>query len=995
MLDADGPAAVAKHLVETYPTEQATVEMQAVGVALLAKADYMPRAKGGNDRSLKFDSSLYGGKQKKNNEKPEMLTKDVNALVDAILTINSPYARDVAVETLLQVFSEGMGSQHATSGNGRRKILSLPRELTGRAAEFLESEDPFTRGLAEWAVCVNVSNENDERGRAEEWPGKTKPDWWDTWAGIPESEHLRLDYIRQATSLQMHRRGEDLLTLSKDQMRRAIAKADWAKAQLSGAEAAKIDALVKQMQDAHKTFAAVVQGTPEDLTACREAFLQWRPTVRSVAMSGPDMNFDSVVYLTRFSGGAHLQPGIHDPWAARGGDLYVQEGLDPDSPRRALIGEKMPEGFLQDLDLWYDADKIVFSRTDERYVLQLYEIDLEGKQLTRVTNSEYHDADPAYLPDGGIVYGSMKAKAGTMCASALGGVGKGGASHTNIFRLNAARDEIRRLSYCKDDDCYPYVLNDGRVVWMRWDYQERGVDEIFSLWVIRPDGTGADGLYRVHIPDSEIIQALRDPKPIPDTQKLVAAGGSHRTGTEGHLIVADTSMGINNPLGIRTVTPYASPTSRGAGKLMRPVEEGGLPYIGGYCVKPTALSEKSFLAGIGFDMPQSCNFWLYYVDVWGNKELIRREMLQEIATAMPIRKRAKPPVLPDMTDQSKSYATCYVDNVYADLPGVEKGEVKYLRIAQQMFWITKVNTQGLQYHPRANASEVFGYPGTGGPVRVFGIVPVEEDGSAHFQVPAAVDVYFQALDKDYRAVQRMRTHVEFGRGENRSCIGCHETRENVAPIRNQGIALQKEAVRPTPPPWGDTTLINYETMIQPIWDAKCIKCHGEKDPKADLTLTAKRDKYGFVQSYRSMFGLKPSDPTPDVTWNVDGWVKKERIKSPKHPWWDIMYDHIIVRRSIRGQDSIVNIPKMYGAVRHPLAKKLLGEGKHGKLLTDEEKQLIMTWFDIQSPYFDTYMQNKPGRKNKGLVRVKVDPFPPFGDSREHTIHRPGEEVTQK
>jgi hypothetical protein len=382
------------------------------------------------------------------------------------------------------------------------------------------------------------------------------------------------------------------------------------------------------------------------------------------------------------------------------------------------------------------------------------------------------------------------------------------------------------------------------------------------------------------------------------------------------------------------------------------------------------------------------------VDVWGNKELIRRERLMEVATALPVRKRAKPPVIPDMTDPSKSYATCYVDNVYADLPGVEKGEVKYLRIAQQMFWITRVGTQGLQYHPLANAAECFGYPGTGGPVRVLGIVPVEEDGSAHFQVPASVDVYFQALDKDYRAVQRMRTHVEFGPGENRSCIGCHETKDVAVKIRPKGLALAKGPVRPTPPPWGDTKLIDYETMIQPIWDAKCVKCHGGKETKAGLDLTDKRDNYGFVQSYRSMFGLKPGDPTPDVVWTREGPVKRQRVKKPDHPWWDIMFDHVIVRKSIRGQPSLPNPVKVYGAIRHPLARKLTGEGKHGKMLTDDEKRLIVTWFDIQSPYFDTYMQ-AVGRSKHNLVRVKVDPFPPFGDSREHTVHRPGDDVTRK
>jgi hypothetical protein len=310
-------------------------------------------------------------------------------------------------------------------------------------------------------------------------------------------------------------------------MRRAQAKADWARAHLPADKAAGIDQRVEEMTAAHERFAAVVGEKSDDLTACRQAYLRWRPTVRAVAMSGPDVDFDSVVYLTRYSGGSHLQPGIHDPWNKAGGDIYVQQGLSPDSPRRALIGEKMPEGFTQDLDLSFDANKVVFSRTNARGVLQLYEIDLTGENLTRVTEGPYNDEDPAYLPDGGIVFGSMEAEAGTMCASALGPVGSGGASHTGIFRLSPDRTRRRRLSYCKDDDCYPAVLNDGRIMWLRWDYQERGVNEIFSLWVARPDGTGADVIFRAHIPEEVITQTLRDARPVPDSEKITAAGGGH------------------------------------------------------------------------------------------------------------------------------------------------------------------------------------------------------------------------------------------------------------------------------------------------------------------------------------------------------------------------------------------------------------------------------------------------------------------------------------
>ncbi len=987
VIEAEGMKPIADRILESYDKDDAWRELTAAGIAVLHSCGYSKRMSVMDQGFMrKIDKSLP-------EQSPEKLTERANALVDALLSRDHPHARDAAVEALLSIFYEGKATMHCRHDTGRRNLDELPEALATRAAEMLKSDDPFNRCMADWMINIKVCVDNDImgwQGTRIKWQPDTDKEWFKAWQSVPQEEHLNLDYMRQAISLEMHRRGKDLLTLAADVKRRAEERAVWSRPQLAPEQAQALDAAIEQMNAAYQEMAQFIESNSKDLSGCRKQWLQWRRTVRPVVLNAPDVDFDQLVYLKRYAGGYHLQPGIHDPQYADGGDIYVQAGLEPTAPIQPLIGDKIRKGFAQDLDLWYDADRIVFSHTDEKRLQKLYEIKLDGSGLQKVTDGLYHDVDPAWLPDGGIVYGSMAAEAGIMCESSLGMVDPGGMCHTGIFRLNTERDEIRRLTYCKDDDCYPAVLNDGRVMWMRWDYQERGVDEIFSLWAIRPDGTGSDGFYRVHIPDSKIIESLRDARAVPGSNKLiVAAGGTHRSGQEGIIMLCDTSKGINSMEGFYTVTPQGSQISRGFGSELKTIAEGGVPYIGGCTQKPYALSEKSFLASFSYDMPASSNFQLYFMDVWGNKELIHRDKMMDCVAVQPVRKRPKPPVLPDLTDQSKTYATLYVEDVYRDLPGVEKGEVKYLRIAQQMFWLTRANTQGIQYHPLANASECFAY-GTGGPVRVIGTVPVEEDGSIYFEAPAKVDLYFQALDKDHRAVQRMRTHVEFAPGENRGCVGCHETRGDTVSGVTMRQAISKQPVRPTPPPWGDSTLINYETMVQPVFDSKCVKCHGEKEPKGGLDLSSKKDQYGFMQSFRSMYGLKPGDGTPRVKWAHEGPVKAERAKSPDHPWWNIMWDYIIIRQSVNGQLSIPNIPKEYGAIRHPLATKLVEDEDHAKLLSEQEKELIMTWFDVQSPYFDTYMQQAGNGRGKKLVRVKVDPYPPFGESRDHVIHRPDE-----
>jgi hypothetical protein len=349
--------------------------------------------------------------------------------------------------------------------------------------------------------------------------------------------------------------------------------------------------------------------------------------------------------------------------------------------------------------------------------------------------------------------------------------------------------------------------------------------------------------------------------------------------------------------------------------------------------------------------------------------------MMEVVALTPLRKREKPPVLPDTTDRSKTYATCYVDNVYRDLPGIEPGGVKYLRILEQLFWFNGAwDTAAISYDSFRSPS------GTGqGLTRIIGIVPVKEDGSAMFQVPSEAPLYFQALDENFMGVQRMRTHVEFAPGEYRSCIGCHETRDDAVSVRPSAMAMGTEPVRPTPPPWGDTTFLNFEQHIQPIFDAKCAECHTGDEPEAGVLLTKTKDEYGYMQSYRTLFGLKPGESFPEgKIFNGRDFVKAERGDKPDHPWWTGLYEKSMF--FFRETNGEVTQPLQFGSPRVPWAKFLVEDEKHSKLLTDDEKQTLMTWIDVRAPYWSHYMS-----LGRGSKPVQVNAFNPFGERREHEL----------
>ena len=111
-----------------------------------------------------------------------------------------------------------------------------------------------------------------------------------------------------------------------------------------------------------------------------------------------------------------------------------------------------------------------------------------------------------------------------------------------------------------------------------------------------------------------------------------------------------------------------------------------------------------------------------------------------------------------------------------------------------------------------------------------GIVPVEADGSAYFEVPAGRAVYLQALDADGRLIQSMRTFVQAAPGTTRSCIGCHE-HKNMAPADAHpdaaGAAARSQAS--WSPSRGDSGYLDYPTMVQPVLNQRCVRCHGGEE----------------------------------------------------------------------------------------------------------------------------------------------------------------------
>jgi hypothetical protein len=205
--------------------------------------------------------------------------------------------------------------------------------------------------------------------------------------------------------------------------------------------------------------------------------------------------------------------------------------------------------------------------------------------------------------------------------------------------------------------------------------------------------------------------------------------------------------------------------------------------------------------------------------------------------------------------------------------------------------------------------------------RVIGTVPVEEDGSAFFRVPANRPLYFSILDSNGLEIQRMRSSLCLKPGEVQACLGCHESR-HLTPPNGSGLpmAARGEPVEPRKPAWGWMTF-SYLRDVQPVLDRNCLPCHARSRKENAILLTSElTDQYAL--SYEELLPF---------------------IKTAYAMRWDVPYD---VERLP---------PRDFGSGASELMS-ILRAGHYGVKLSPEDMEVLGTWIDCNGVYYGWYEQ---------------------------------------
>jgi mono/diheme cytochrome c family protein len=235
------------------------------------------------------------------------------------------------------------------------------------------------------------------------------------------------------------------------------------------------------------------------------------------------------------------------------------------------------------------------------------------------------------------------------------------------------------------------------------------------------------------------------------------------------------------------------------------------------------------------------------------------------------------------------------------------------------------------------------------PALVFGEVPVEEDGSASFYVPANVSVYFQLLDADKREIKRMRSFISFQPGESRGCVGCHETRAE-APVNSQMTrAMSRRPSTATAPPWGSERCINYLVDVQPVFDRHCVSCHSGLKPAAGLDFSG---------------GLMPPAPMARPLSHKQAWPFMERFNFDglNRSYRTIIENGLVVYSNKHDWATAVAQTRQFGSSQSKLIEAILS-GPCSSHITikpgDEDWYRLVTWIDANAQYHDRFVNSRP------------------------------------
>ncbi|MBQ9813110.1 MAG: SUMF1/EgtB/PvdO family nonheme iron enzyme [Thermoguttaceae bacterium] len=633
-------------------------------------------------------------------------------------------------------------------------------------------------------------------------------------------------------------------------------------------------------------------------------------------------------------------PGVDNNWLTidsvpkEGWDaeLGVLSDLRSDNPEFRTIYKPENGRPILEPELHWDGKRAMFSSVSEdnkRWAV--FEIDVDGAGLKTLSPTDQPDVDffdSCYTPEGKVIACSDASKQGLPCID-------GGAPMANVYSIDPETKKVRQLTFEQDSDWHPTPLKNGRIMYLRWEYSD--IPHYFSriLFHMNPDGTNQAELYGS---GSWFPTAFKHAREFPDSSKIVGIGsGHHGRGNTGRLLIIDPTIARKYPFRFHPTSLEWGPenTQYDCHPDVLPAEETGfVAEIPGYgrdvvgnvldmqstglrynFVFPYPLCENYVLVNCELDEKPG-TYGLYLVDTFDNMTLIAEIPGQGYFCPIPLVERELPPVLPNRVDENSKEATVFITDVYNGLgtENVPQGEIVGLKVFAYHF--AYLNTGGYKSVGIRSSWDI---------KRLLGYVPVEEDGSAFFKIPANTPVALLPVDKNGAAVQVFRSWFVGMPGENVSCNGCHESQLDAT----QSVLKMASRREPSeiqdylgPPRSMTFELDLYHRVVKKY----CIGCHDGSKP----------DRPSFADAQSAYDNIHPFTRRPGPESDID-----------------------------------VLPPYEYHASTSELIQ-MFEKGHYNVKLDDEAKRLIVNWIDFNTPWRGKWGNDPEAKRRLELSDLYAD-----------------------
>ncbi|MGA2498212.1 MAG: hypothetical protein ABSH20_10750, partial [Tepidisphaeraceae bacterium] len=560
-----------------------------------------------------------------------------------------------------------------------------------------------------------------------------------------------------------------------------------------------VDAERGQLAELRRRNAALVAAAARGPDAEESLYLDARLAKRRLMFRDPELApLGKILFVKRHPYvSSHNYSDILDSQFRPGGRVCVLEiprsqgRLEPAAAKLVTLFDA-GGGIARDVVTDFAASKLYFAcRPDQKLAdgketyWHLMSMNVDGSGARQLTDGPFHDYYPCPLPDGGLSFVSTRCRSRFLCWRPQAFV---------LFRMDATGRDIRPLSFANLSEWSPAVMRDGRILWTRSEYLDKGADFGHTLWAIQPDGTHPELVFGNNTPN-----CYMNGREVPGTSEILCTLISHGGDHNGPIGLIDLTRGPFEPAAITNITPDSRP-------------HYNMNWARKECFRdPTPVTRDCFLVSHA----PADRFGLYLIDRYGNRELLYLDPDIASMSATPLRPSARPPVSggdsPALAGDAMGHF--FVADVYQGLePQVARGAVKYIRVCQEVRADLEQLPDGSFRKDHGPVFEDFyatpvhkvsgpaGWPSYVAKATL-GLAPVEADGSASFYAPSGKVLYFQALDENYSELQRMRSVIQLQPGERRSCIGCHENRRSAPPSR-PALAGRREPDNLQPPPWG-------------------------------------------------------------------------------------------------------------------------------------------------------------------------------------------------